>query len=721
MNTYEYKEAVENAVSNHNFHEAFRLLRVMLSSDNWRLRSDLESLEDDYSRIIDYALSGSPDPSREQQLSLLTTRIYGILDMLLRESLVAEHSSLYFNVVRTHRLRKNESFESLMAQYRDAERELSQFALLGASGGKSDALRRTAEDLADRVFERIWTTVPLAFDEIASIREVMADEAVPEASKAMMAGALTMSLLHFYNEQTLRLLLDFASAGNSPELKARATVGALLVMARWPKRTDTPAVRMQLDALRDAGSWSRNIRHAIMQVIRTADVEAMAKTMREEIIPEMMKLRPDLERHIKESGFNPADMEANPEWEEMLEKSGITDRLRKLSEMQEQGGDIFYPVFSMLKTYPFFNHIAHWFLPFTTSRAEVRQALGHDAALELMLEESPVMCASDKYSFALSVDRLPESQKQMLMSQLDDAAMGGAMLSMRQQRTEAEAVEQAISSYIHDLYRFVHLFRRRGEFYDPFGSLINPVAIPAVAQDFSDAESVRLLGEFYFKHGHFVEAIDLFRTLKPDLAIHQKIGYALQRLGRASEALVEYERAEMLAPESEWTLRRLAHVSKALGRHRQALDYFKRIEKLRPDNPEVALNMGHCYLELNDIREALHCYYKAEMLDESSTRALRPIAWSSFLNRDFETARRYFDRIMSELTPEPTDYMNMGHLSLATGNVREAMNYYSLSADDVDRVADLIREDLPLLGCAGVDVSLIPLVLDALRYKNDNR
>ena len=56
MNTYEYKEAVENAVSNHNFHEAFRLLRVMLSSGNWRLRSDLESFEDDYSSNIDYAL-----------------------------------------------------------------------------------------------------------------------------------------------------------------------------------------------------------------------------------------------------------------------------------------------------------------------------------------------------------------------------------------------------------------------------------------------------------------------------------------------------------------------------------------------------------------------------------------------------------------------------------------------------------------------------------------
>lgn len=720
MNTYEYREAVEQAVANRNFHEAFRLLRVMLGADNWRLRSELESLEEDYSRIIEYALSGAPDPGREQQISSLVTRIYGILDMLLRESLVPDHSSLYFNVVRTLRLRRNETLENILAQYRVACRELAGFSLLNVADANGEAVRLKTENLADRVFEHLWTSTPLSFDEIAAVRAAMADEALTECDKSMIVGALTMSLMQFFNEPLLRLLLEFAANGSSPEVQARAIVGALIVMARWPRRSDTRAVKIQLDALRDGGNWQHYVQHAILQMIRTGDVEAMAKTMREEIIPEMMKLRPDIERHIKESGFSAADMEANPEWEEMLEKSGLTERLRKLSEMQEKGGDLFYPVFSMLKTYPFFNHISHWFIPFTSARSDVSRSLGHDAALELMLEESPVMCASDKYSFALSVDKLPESQKQMLMGQLGDAAVGGALMSMRNSMTQIEAVETAIAGYIHDLYRFFHLFRRRGEFHDPFGALINPVAIPALAQDFAEPEKVRLLGEYYFKHGHFIEALDLFATLTADLALHQKMGYAYQRLGHLEEASVQYERAEMLAPESVWTLRRLAQVNKALGRHRAALEYYERMEKIDPDNPVNALNMGHCHLELNELREALHCYYKAEMLDEKSTQALRPIAWCAFLNRDYDTARRYFDRILAEMTPTPADYLNMGHLELATGSVREAMNFYSLNSDNVDVVAAALNEDMHLLEQAGVDTSLVPIVLDALRYKHEN-
>lgn len=711
MNNYEYKEAVEKALNAGNFHEAFRLLRVMLSADSWRLRGDLEAAEEDYSRILDYALSGAPDPGRDQQLSALKTRLYNVLDMLLRESLVADHSSLYFNVVRTLRLRRGESIPGLLNQYREAAQTLSAF--FGKQPSEADM--RRVETLQEQIFERIWTTTPLTFDEISTIKAAMADQALDADVKALIVGALTMSLLQFYSEPLLCLLLDVAVPGGSEELQARATVGAVLVMARWPKRSDTPAVRSRLAALRDLGQWPQSVEHTLMQIIRSADVETIAKTMRNEIIPEMMKLRPDIERHIKENGFNPEDMEANPEWEEMLEKSGLTQRLRKLSEMTERGGDLFYPMFSMLKNYSFFNHISHWLLPFSTARREVRDALNADAALELMLEESPVMCASDKYSFALSVNRIPQAQKQMLTAQISAVAEQGA-LSALAQLTNGEKLTLAITSYIHDLYRFFRLFRRAGEFANPFDTLINPAAIPALSEDFRQPEKVRLLGEFYFRHGHYAEALDLFKTIEPDLELHQKMGFAWQKLGHLKEALEELERAEMLAADSEWTLRRLAQISKSLGEYRKALGYYRRLEKIKPDSEAVALQMGHCHLELNELREALHYYYKAELLNEKSTQTLRPIAWTAFLNGDFETSERYFQRLLSEQTPEAADYLNMGHLALARANVREAMNFYKLYSHDTDEVAKALAADRPLLDRAGVDTSLIPLLLDALRY-----
>lgn len=716
MNTYEYKEAVEAALTSENFHEAFRLLRVMLTSDNIKQRSAVETAEEDYSRIMDYALSGAPDPSRSAQISALKTRIYSILDLLLRESLVDERNSLYFSIARTLRMRRNESLQSLIAEYTDTARALR--SLVGAD----DSSRRQAEDLEERIFERLWTTVPLSFDEISAIRSFMDDETIPVTAKSMVVGALTLSLLQFFSEPTLRLLLELARPEMEVEVRARATVGAILVMNRWPKRSNTTAINRQIQALREVSTWHTDVERAIMQIIRSADVEKLSKTLNDEIIPEVMKLRPNIERHIKQQGgFDPTEMELNPEWEELLEKSGLNEKMRKLSEMQEDGGDLFYPVFRMLKNFPFFNHISNWFMPFTASRRDVRASLGHDAALELLLEESPMICSSDKFSFALSVDHLPEAQKQILMSQLGNAAAGG-IVELSGKLTDLDRMKLSITAYVHDLYRFFTLFRRSGEFLNPFKSPFNPAKIPALADDFKSPEKVRLIGEYYFKHQHYEQALALFRTITPpDLSLHQKMGHAMQRLGRLSEALHEYERAELLAPESEWTLTRLARINKILGNYRKALEYYERIEKISPDKPSTALNMGSCYLELNDIREALHYFYKAEMLDEASTKALRPIAWCAFLNTDYDTAKNYLDRILTQLTPEPADYLNMGHLALARNEIREAINYYCLTTEDISKLEKMIADDLTLLERAGIDVSLLPLILDAIRYKNDSK
>lgn len=138
-----------------------------------------------------------------------------------------------------------------------------------------------------------------------------------------------------------------------------------------------------------------------------------------------------------------------------------------------------------------------------------------------------------------------------------------------------------------------------------------------------------------------------------------------------------------------------------------------------PESQQIALQTGHCYLELNELREALHYYYKAEMLDEKSTKPLRPIAWSAFLNRDYATSERYYARIMSELTPEPADYLNVGHLALAKGEIRKALDYYSQYSADPEMIARALNDDRPLLERAGIDTSILPLLLDTLRYKKN--
>lgn len=77
--------------------------------------------------------------------------------------------------------------------------------------------------------------------------------------------------------------------------------------------------------------------------------------MNEELLPEMMKLGPSLYKKIRQEDLmNDINaLEENPEWQEMLDKSGITDKLKELTDLQMEGADVFMSTFSHLKSFPF--------------------------------------------------------------------------------------------------------------------------------------------------------------------------------------------------------------------------------------------------------------------------------------------------------------------------------------------------------------------------------
>jgi Tfp pilus assembly protein PilF len=122
-------------------------------------------------------------------------------------------------------------------------------------------------------------------------------------------------------------------------------------------------------------------------------------------------------------------------------------------------------------------------------------------------------------------------------------------------------------------------------------------------------------------------------------------------------------------------------------------------------------------MQLENYHEALHNYYKAEFIDETSSRPYRPIAWCAFLTKDFATARNYYERLLQTAPASEADYLNLGHLALATGQVREAMNYYKKYSTDENTLRQGVNEDLKLLAKVGVDVSALPFILDAIVYQ----
>ena len=178
-----------------------------------------------------------------------------------------------------------------------------------------------------------------------------------------------------------------------------------------------------------------------------------------------------------------------------------------------------------------------------------------------------------------------------------------------------------------------------------------------------------------------------------------------------------YEQAELLNAESVWTLRRIAGCYRALSNPQKALQYYEKISQLKSDDLGITINIGHCYLELGDYKEAVKNYYKVEFLDENSTKAWRPLAWCLLLLGEYSQSRSYYDKILTD-NPSSEDFLNMGHLAFAQKNIQDAISYYKNSIKDgnINTLIDSLKKDEKFLVEMGIDVSLIPLVIDAILY-----
>lgn len=714
--TAQLRDDILRALASRRVSRALDLAESLLEAHPtpWQRRRDLERLRQDYQLLRQYALDGADDPHRHAVYDDITGALADLVALTQRDEEAAESPSLYFSTLRYERLQASDTIASLAR------------AVTAAAGAEPPAMAEAAEK---RLFNRVWTTFPLSPDDEEALSALLLDEDTAADTRALIVGALLLALTHYYDDRALYLLLQAYYSSADVMVAARALTAALIAISVHRQRRPSKRLSKLLESVRELPGWRGDVQAVALQLLRTRDTERISHTMRDELLPEMLKIRNDLIRKFGDNPSAAADPDAlspeeNPEWAELLEKSGIADKMRRLQEMQEEGADVMMGTFSSLKTFPFFNDVANWMLPFRPTHTAVA---GAPAPVVELMQANEMMCDSDRYSVLLAMGLMPRERRDLLSRQLDQ------QLSQAREQAEGDlptGATQALTVqsrlFVQDLYRFFRLFRRKGDFNDPFATSLNLATVPTLAEAFGtgSADLLGVVAEFCFSHGHYSDAADLFTRIidhnpgHPEAQLLQKRGYARQQLADTRGALDDYLRADMLQPDHLWTLRRIAACHRSLGDSRQALDVYDRILTLDPDDLASTLQAGHCHLELGAPREALQRYFKVEYLGgDRSLKAIRPIAWCSFLTGDYDRAADYYSRI-PEAKLSAHDYLNMGHLSMARRDYHTALLRYrcALSAFGGDRTAlsRAFQGDLPHLRAAGVDDLITGLVLDTL-------
>lgn len=727
----EKKQNIQKLLREKRLAEAFSLLRqIIAETSSWQLSDKIDELEQSYKYMIRYVAEGIDDPKRSEIYNGIVEKAFELCDIATTELIARTSPKLYYSTLRLERMHPEDT-GLLLQRYRKATGKIAVFDELPAPE-KDEAqlmtLLREKESLETAVFKRIWVTFPLPHEEMAAVRDALADPECPPSLREIIMAAIMMSLLEHYCEPMLLTLMDiYTNPASDSRLQIKSLCCALIVMHRYRHViAGSRQIGLRVADWADNRRARTDIMNVFLQFIRSRGTERISRKMQEELVPKLMKLSPEIRRKLRGTSLtddldNP---EQNPDWQELLDKSGISEKMLELNRMQMEGSDVFLSSFSHLKSFPFFGNIANWFLPFDARHSSVRPTFDDRLRpLLSMVDRSGVFCDSDKYSFALSVAGVPPQQREMMLGQFDEQQaqmMENESASLPDPDKERDNIA---NKYVQNLYRFFNLFSRKSEFYNPFLSQLNLTEVPFVDGILSDTENLRLIAEFYFKQEHYADALVIFRKITekepPTASTCQKIGFCHEMLKQYDQAVGNFEKAELLKSGDLWTLKHLAFCHRAAGNVGKAIDCYRRAESLAPDNAAIANNLGNCLLEAGRTADALKCYFKADYLAQKGARTLRPVAWCSFLTGDYAQSTDYYNRIIA-LSPSLDDYVNRGHALLCGGKVKEAVESYLAPLDSPEagkRIAECIESDRKLLEEAGIDSTLVSVLLDKIRYQ----
>ncbi|MBL6962596.1 MAG: hypothetical protein ISR55_02135 [Bacteroidetes bacterium] len=725
-------EEIINLVYAKQMHEAFALLETQIKANMLaEHQSQFEILKMTYDNILKFTITGSTDPERTKVYNKLMASTLELTDKVYQYTI---QSNSYFPLYKDkidlqQKDRLTTESGTKLIDLLTVDIELSE--LLKNSSVESIENAKENSTLLS-VFRRLWLTDKYTETEKYFVTELMKSEHFPAHDKCLLVTAVSLSLLNYFDKEKFLLLSAIYQMGEE-QVCQRALVGFILSLFKFDKRLSLyPEIEKEFLVLNKQDNFKEDLELVLMQLIKSKDTERLSKKLKDEILPEVMKLAPKLndKLDIENMLSDAADEDKNPDWKEFFKDTPkLYQKIEEFSNMQLEGSDVFMSTFAMLKRFPFFNAITNWLIPFYVEQQSVSEIFKKEDFGSLKSEfleaitAAPYMCNSDKYSFCLNFQHIPEAQKGMMMEMFVAEMRQITELGKEDEALNKSAhIRSIYTQYIQDLYRFFKLFPDKDQFHDIFNEELNYSNTCFSQKLNDDAELYRKLAEHYFQKEHFKQALDIYNKLETkglsETELFQKTAYCYQKLELYDLALAYYEKADLSSSQNVWNLKKIALCHRYLYNHEKALEYYHEAAKLEKDNLYIWANIGHSYLDLKEYEKALEYYFKVEYLAPNNHKVLRPIAWISFILGKYEDAQTYYDK-MPETELTKFDLINIGHLYWCLGDRNKASQFYIKSIKDKDLGLELFektyQDDQQLMAEHGIDTEEFPLMLDYIK------
>ncbi|MBN1187296.1 MAG: tetratricopeptide repeat protein [Bacteroidales bacterium] len=657
---------------------------LVRESKNGDLINQLENYRETFANLLKYSFERvEKDPERDKVYSHLIRSILELADKAKEEIIAAQQILHFFNVKRkitnTAPLSENEIRDII--KILNFENEIDGLK----KNQDNDNLR---DETLEHIFNLFWLKDKYKESEIDLAQKIIIDINIPWSDKSLFVSAITLSLLRCFDISKFQALFDFNKTQEN-QVWQRALAGIIINLCHYDSRLVLyPELLSQISDLARQEDFKKNVEFILLQLLKSRETEKITKRFREEIIPEMMKLRPSLENKLDLDNIlsDKLSEDKNPDWENFFKDSpGLLNKLEEMSRLQLEGSDVFMSTFSMLKQFDFFNTIKNWFLPFykennivKSSMAGFEEHFNSEAFIE-GLEKTAYLCNSDKYSFCLNVKIMPREQKNLMVEMFNMEINAMNEVSKDDELLNQHASDQFIfTQYFQDLYRFFKLYAHKNEFYDIFAGESQYHKTYFLNNLFDDQDILRNIAEFYFEKEYYllaIEAFNMFLKKESKIELFQKIAYSFQMLGRYEDALEYYHKAELFDKNKSWNYRKIAQCYRKLKIYDKAIDYYKKAEKLEPENLYTQTFLGHTYLDMKEFETALKYYYKVEYLAPENKKIQLPIAWCSFMQKKLDSAIKYVNKVL-EKDPGKHDCLIAAHIFWCNNDKTSAIDNY---------------------------------------------
>lgn len=682
--------------------DAFLLTGNILEElKNSILLQEYNKQKETYNFLLEYSLKGIEDPEKMTVYNSIRKRLITIADSVKSEYLK--------KFVLTNKLSVQQNL--LHKQMTDNKISIStELKDLAESNLLSEIEERKIK--LNKLFFLIWLTDILTEEDYSVIKKYAASKKIYPHEMSVIVSALTISLLRHFDKRKFHALFHIYD-GDKTTVWNRALVGIILSFYYYDKRIPLyPDLLSSLNSIKNDDKLAEYTEHVIYQIVRSKETEKLSKRLQDEVIPEMQKIRPKIQDKLNLDDILSDGLieDSNPDWEELFDDTPeLLDKMADFSKLQLEGSDVFMSAFANFKNFPFFNHVANWFIPFYAENADIKNIFSHfgddfnsDTFIK-GLERSPFMCNSDKYSFCFNIGMMPEVQRKMIVE----------LFKQEQKQTEEIVNEdkllnknsddkQIFTRYIQDLYRFFKLHPWKNDITDIFSTDLD-IHNTNLYRILIDDENVLIkIAEMYFKKEFFTDASEIYETLSfkgnNEAKRYEKIGFCYQKMKNFEKALENYKKAEIIKEPSLWLTKKLAFCYRKLNNFEKAKEYYLLAEKEDEENMHIQANIGHCLLELGDFENALKKYFKVEYYNPDNKSVMRPLAWCSFLVGKLDTANSYYQKLTDE-NPTAYDFINFGHLFFAKGEKLKAVEMYikAVKLSDIKIIEDAIREDVEVL------------------------